>query len=115
MAAMSLLLAAAAAAPTAPLPQSVRNDLQCMAIYAAAAGIDDAQSKEVGGLGLVYYLGKVEVAAPGLDVGAALVEEMKQFEEGDASTAAGERCGQDFEATGKRLISLGEVLSAAGK
>lgn len=112
---MSFLLAATAA-PVPALPQSVHNDLQCMAIYAVAAGTqDNAEAKQVGGLGLVYYLGKVEVAAPSLDIAAALIAEMKQFETGDLATKAGERCGKDFEATGKRLITLGGILTAAGQ
>lgn len=114
MLSLSLMLAAAVA-PIPALPQSVQNDLQCMAIYAVAAGSEDnAQAKEVGGLGLIYYLGKIEVAAPSLDIAAALMEEMKKLETGDSATEAGERCGRDFEATGKRLIKLGGILSAAG-
>ncbi len=108
-----MLLAAAAPAPT--LTPAVRADIQCIALFAALTGQQELEAnKAQTGLGVMYYLGKVDVAAPGLDLGKVLTEEMARLETSGHEQVA-LRCSREFEVTGQRLIDAGERMGIASK
>lgn len=111
----SALLLLTAAVPPPAITPAVRADIQCIALFAALSGRKELEaSKAQTGLGLMYYLGKVDVAAPGLDLGKVLTEEMATIGTSDQQQIAS-RCVKEFEVTGQRLIEAGKRMGALNK
>jgi hypothetical protein len=108
-----IFLAATAQAQSAPipLPPDVQRDLHCFMLNAAAAG--NPKNKEVqaaGSLGMMFYLGKLDVRAPGLDIVRAVRQEAKIFEAPANAKAIGEACDSESKKRSQQLIQIGNEL-----
>ncbi|KQM87017.1 hypothetical protein ASE67_04525 [Sphingomonas sp. Leaf23] len=61
------IMAAAMQATVTPLPAGVENDLKCMAAISLAAPEMPADRQGAMGAGMMYFLGRIDHAAPTLD------------------------------------------------
>ena len=109
---MALALIQAAAAP---LPAGVEEDLTCLAVVSMA--VSRAPADQQTGLigGMMYYMGRIDHAAPGFDYAGQLsrLADAKDF---DARiTAAASRCGAALEQVGGSMERWGEALQRKGK
>jgi len=111
---VSLISLAAAAQPASapiPLTPEVQRDVQCFMLFAAAAG--NPKNKDVqaaGGLGMLYYLGRLDVHAPGLDIVRAVRQEAKTFDSPAKAKVIGEACDSEAKRRGQRLVQIGNEL-----
>jgi len=106
-------LAGTAQAQSAPiaLPPDVQRNVQCFMLYAAAAG--NPQNKQVqaaGGLGMMYYLGRLDVRAPGLDIVRAVRQEARILESPANAKAIGAACDAEAKKRGQQLVQIGNEL-----
>ncbi len=111
---VSLISLAAAAPPaSAPIPFTpyVQRDVQCFMLFAAAAGNPkDKNVQTAGGLGMMYYLGRLDVRAPGLDIVRAVRQEAKTFESPAQARAIGDACDAEAKKRGQQLVQIGGEL-----
>ena len=118
----SLLLCAAvliAAAPfssaaSVPLSSSTQRDVQCFILFAAATdravAANDAKAKEGATLGIMYYIGKLAVDAPGLDLVDAVRKQASTMEGNPHLKEIGEGCDTEFAKRGSELNEMGTKL-----
>jgi hypothetical protein len=113
---LASLIGLAAAAPAQPaaassLAPTVKKDVQCFLLYAAAAGdTKDEKVRQAGGFGTMYYLGKLDVAAPGLNIVEAVRAEAKALEGNPTAKEIGTSCDSEFGKRGAELMKIGEEL-----
>jgi hypothetical protein len=115
---MLLLIAglAAAAAQSAPptLSPSAHKDVQCFLLYAAAVGAaektNNQNTKEAGSLGVMYFLGKLQVSAPGLNLLDAVRQEAKAMDGNPRAKEIGEACDAEFTGRGAELRAMGAQM-----
>lgn len=92
------------------------DDLRCVAVFAVAAG--QAKDSAIQGpliAGTMYFIGRLDGRAPGLDLEARLKAEALHMEEKGLFATESKRCGETIGARGKDLMKIGEALKAAGK
>ena len=122
---LMLLIGAAVAAPApahpAPpvaLPASVRRDIRCFLLYAAAVGGDDsngdAQTKSAGSLGIMCFYGKLKSEAPTLNLFPAMRDEATAMESDPKLKESGAACDTEFQNAGSELTDLGNRLQQLG-
>ena len=112
--------AAVAAVPVQSAPVSlnplVERDVQCFVLYAIgvnnAVGASDDKAREAGSLGLMYYLGKLEVGAPGVNLTEAVRQEATALQSNPNAKRIGASCDAEFQKRGAELIDLGQKLMA---
>lgn len=97
-------------AASAPLPAGVEDDLTCLAIIAATA--NKAPPQEQSGLqgGFMYFMGRIDHAAPGFDYPAHLVRLIDDAEGNTKIQAARPRCVAKLREISGSLAKWGEHL-----
>jgi hypothetical protein len=111
--ASSISLAAAAQSAPAPIPLSpdAQKDVLCFMLNAAAAGNPkNKEAQTAGGLGMMYYLGRLDVHAPGLDLARAVRQEAKVLETPARAKAIGQACDSESKTRGQQLLRIGAEL-----
>ena len=94
-----------------PLSPSVARDVQCFLLYAAAAGsATDDKAVQAASVGTMYFVGRIDVGAPGLDLVAALRQEADALEGNPKAKDIGESCDSQLAKRGTELIDVGEQL-----
>src|SRR6476646_11971858 len=101
-------------APRVSLSPSVQKDVQCFVLFAAAVASagnahDDA-ARAASGLGVMYYLGKLQVGAPGLNLVAAVRQEADAFVDNPRVKDIGATCDAEFQKRGQELVDFGNQL-----
>ncbi len=111
------MLAAAApisSAASAPLSDSSQRDVQCFILFAAAtdraATANDGKAKEGATLGLMYYMGKLAVGAPGLNLVDAVRKQASVMDGNSHLKEIGESCDAEFAKRGSELREMGTQL-----
>jgi hypothetical protein len=111
---IAIAAAVAAAAPAAPVPLSpaVKKDVHCFMLFAAEVdGAKEDKVRQAAGLGVEYYLGRIDVAAPGLDLARVVREEGAAFDrDPDAMKAVAATCDSEFTKRNQDLMNLGKDL-----
>lgn len=119
---MFALIAAMAAAAQTPAPEAdYRADMDCLLAMTIVLGAyeDKTESKEneEGLIGLVmYYVGKIEAKAPGVDYVTEITKIMGDpdyMEKRFANDA--ERCGEEAAGKGAKLEQMGNALATFGE
>jgi hypothetical protein len=115
MAALSALATAAPAQSAAvSLSPSAQKDVQCFLLYAAAVGAaaktNNQNTKEAASLGLMYFLGKLQAGAPGLNLLDAVRQQAKVMDGSPSAKEIGTACDAEFTARGAELKALGGQL-----
>jgi len=116
-----LLLGAAAAAaqPSSTLQNNqispaAKTDLECFVLYAAAVGGADADKDanvtQAGSLGVMYFYGKLQVEALGLNLAQAIRDEAAQMDGDPHIQDVAKSCDAEFQRRGSELIDLGQEL-----
>lgn len=109
---MILTLAAAAAASAMQPGSQVERDVRCVAAFAVVG--DTLPDGDEGKTGLMlltmYYIGKIDGEAPGIDLEAALRQVTGQPGYEQQLQADLQRCASEMEARGKKLQSVGNAL-----
>lgn len=100
----ALLLAALLSAPPAPPGEPAETDLRCYRAMAELARSDDPAARTLGLTAAQYFLGRIDSAAPGFDVGRiAAVADVER-------AALVRRCAEALSESGFNLRSLGASL-----
>ena len=111
-----MLTAAApiSSAASAPLSDSTQKDVQCFILFAAAtdraATADDGKAKEAATLGIMYYIGKLAVDAPGLNLVDAVRQQASVMGGNSQLKQIGESCDAEFAKRGSELRDVGTQL-----
>jgi hypothetical protein len=91
---------------------AVTQDVQCFLLYAVA--IDDAKTDEKAqhgaSLGLMYFVGKLAVEAPGLDLASAARQVAVGLQGNEQAKTVGAACDSEFSDRGKQLMDVGNQL-----
>ena len=96
-------------------PQNDR-DMQCMMVFAAlSAQMADRSQEQMGlGMGVFYYLGRLQGREPSRDW-MAEIERRQDLIAPDVVAAASQRCGAEFAALGAEMQRWGNRISASGQ
>jgi hypothetical protein len=111
----SLLAASSlSAGAVAPVPET-RDDLRCFLIMALLVDSSaEGKGKEAAMAGTLYFLGKLDVRAPGLDIGAAATAELGSMTEAEFQSQK-PRCIALLEERGHYLVAIGTAMEKRGK
>jgi hypothetical protein len=110
-----LMIASAAtranAAPAASTPPAVKQDLQCFVLYTIAAGTEKDEKRLASAVaGTWYFIGRIDAAAPGLDLGQAMRAEIADLEHNPKTEAIGAACDAQFAKRGADMTNLGKAF-----
>jgi hypothetical protein len=102
------------AAPAPSLSPSMKQDLQCFVLYTVAAGSEKDEKKLTGAIaGTWYFLGRIDVAAPAIDLDSAMRAEIKEMEGSPRTKEIGSACDARFSRRGSDMINLGKNFQSA--
>lgn len=106
---------AADSASTAPSADA-RNiaDVRCVVVGMKMAELADAKAKSSGTLLALYYIGRLDGRAPGLDLEAQILSQMKSLSPAEYKSEA-QRCGAELQAEGQKITAIGEDLNKRGQ
>jgi hypothetical protein len=76
----ALLLAALLATPPGAAAAPDETDLRCYRLMAELAQAEDSEARRVGLIAAQFFLGRIDAAAPGYEVGTAAREEAGRTE-----------------------------------
>jgi hypothetical protein len=108
------VIAPARSAPPVTLSPSAQKDVQCFILFATA--VDDAHTAKdekvaaATSLAVMYYLGKLAIEAPGLDLVEAVRQEAVTMEGNPHTKDIGAACDVEFSRVGFDLIRVGSQL-----
>lgn len=106
----ALLLAAVIAQPAAAkLRPASEADLRCLGLLASAASQSQGDSRTQAFAGVMYYLGRLDGAAPGIDLAKELRAIDKPMNR-EVVAKEGERCIAALNASSTRLQKFGEDM-----
>jgi hypothetical protein len=95
---------------------AAKTDVQCLVLNMAAVGnTKDAAVKQAGTVGIMYFLGKLRVEAPALDLTAAVEQEVNALQGNPKAPEIGTACDSEIQQRGKDLIDLGAKLEKDGQ
>jgi hypothetical protein len=110
---------AAIPAPSAsavPLSAAVRQDVRCFALFAAAVGQaikeKDDQKRSATSMGVMYFIGKLTVESPTLDLVDAVRREGAAMDHNPRAKDIGAACDAEFAKRGKELTDFGQKLQS---
>lgn len=115
VAAASALIAAPAMAQS-QMSAADTADMECLAVF-ALIGDSDPEMQTVAGMGIMFYLGRLEGRTPGVDHlrrFADWVVAVPEQKLADQLDAASPRCAQEIGARGDRLVEIGDELARYG-
>jgi hypothetical protein len=111
-------VAAAAAAPAPPpaahplrLAPNIEKDVQCVVFYLMAAGTEKDPAKLQGAIaGSWYFVGRLDVAAPGLNLEQAIRQELAAMQGKPGVKELASACDVQLSKRGADLVDLGARL-----
>ncbi len=110
--ALGVVTPAQAAAPLT-LAAPVKHDVQCFVLYSIGVGLaDNDKDKTAAMLGLMYFVGKLRVNAPDLDLQQAIRQEADGFKDNPDLKAIGSGCDDEVQARSSELKALGQQLKS---
>ena len=104
----------AEAAPPITMSTAVQQDVRCFMLFAAA--VDQAgkakneQAREATSLAVTYFLGKLTVEAPTLNLVDAVRQEASTMDGSPRAKAVGAACDAEFSKRGQELVNFGQQL-----
>ena len=104
-------LAAVSAVPIQALAQDADSlaDIRCVAVGMHLAEAPDSHQKSTGTLLVLYYMGRLDGRAPGLELEKLLAAQIDTMTASDYSTEA-MRCSQTLSEKGAQIKHLGELM-----
>lgn len=97
-----------------PVSQADRNDLECIALFALMAS--NPADQVSGSVGMVYYIGRLEGRNPGADQVRRFYTWASTYPDEEIEAMierAAPRCGQEMQALGNTMITVGREMSQA--
>ncbi len=85
------------------------NYLHCLLVTSQIAAVDDAQISNAGAIATMYWLGRLDERAPGLDLASLITTESEKMT-AEVMQAESLRCGAILRDRGMALVELGKVL-----
>jgi hypothetical protein len=119
--ASSAALAATTPATAAPISMSpaVQQDVRCFMLFAAAtdqaAKAKNDAAREATSLGVMYFLGKLTIEAPTLNLVDAVRQEATALSGNAGAKAVGTACDAEFAKRGQDLVDFGKALQSANQ
>ena len=109
-------LAAMMPATAAPISMSpaVQQDVRCFMLFAVA--VDQAgkakndEAREATSLGVMYFLGKLTIEAPKLNLVDAVHQEVAAMNGNPNAKAVGTACDSEFAKRGQELVNFAQTL-----
>ena len=110
-AALGLVSGAPAFAAAAPSTDALnRQDIVCIAVMGAAAEkAPDDKGKAFAGMGVLYYIGRIEGRSPGIDLRAVVSPQVRKLSIEEIQAAA-DGCVAELSARGQDLVAIGGDL-----
>jgi len=93
---------------------AVQQDVRCFMLFAAA--VDQAgkakndQAREATSLAVMYFLGKLTIEAPTLNLVGAVRQEAPTMDGSARAKAVGAACDAEFSKRGQELVDFGQQL-----
>ena len=112
------LLAASAPPPQSvvPLSTAAQADVRCFMLYSiavhTAATAKDDKTQAAASLGVMYFVGKLAVDSPGLDLAAAVRQEADAMSKNPHAKEIGEACDTELAKRGQELRDMGQQMQA---
>ena len=114
LAAVAAVTATSAEAAPIKMTPAVQKDVQCFLLFAVASGqagdSKDDQKQQGTALALTYYMGKLAVSSPGLNLADAIRQESETFKGNPHAKEIGDSCDTEFGKVGAQLRDLGSEL-----
>jgi hypothetical protein len=98
------------AAPAPTLSPAVEKEAQCLLLYLAAAGAKDEKTQPAAVAGSWYFLGKLDVSAPGIDLVTLLRDQTIAMQSNPRAKEIGAACDAELAKRGHDLIGVGSQL-----
>ena len=94
-----------------PLSAQVTSDVRCFMLYAVGvATATEDKNRTAATLGTLYFVGKLQAEAPGLDLVTAVRAEAQTFESNPKLKEIGAACDAEFQKRGQELLEVGKEL-----
>jgi hypothetical protein len=112
------LLAASGSAQSAlPLSPTVQYDVRCFILYSIAVDTavkaKDEKTQEAASLGVMYFVGKLTVESPGLNLTDAVRQETNGMSGNPQAKAIGAACDAEFAKRAQELLDISQQLQTA--
>ena len=110
--AASLSVSSPAIAVQDPVSQADQKDLECIALFALMAS--DPAEQVSGSVGMVYYIGRLEGRNPGTDQVRRFYTWASTYTDAEIGAMierSAPRCGQEMQALGNTMITVGREMS----
>jgi hypothetical protein len=91
--------------------QATTDDVRCLVVSLAMAGNSGANVQAAGMMATLYYLGRLDGRAPGLDLENRVIDEVTAMKPADVKDTA-KRCGETMKGRGEDLTTLGQHIAA---
>ena len=111
---LPMLLSTAAVAGDDDRAAATAQDVRCVVLALRLSGSDDAVMRASGMATTMYYLGRLDADAPGIDLESTLADAITKMTPDDLR-AAGLTCGQTLMDRGKALTEAGQGLVKRGQ
>jgi predicted small secreted protein len=87
------------------------DDVRCLVVSLAIAGVGGKDVQAAGMMATLYYLGRLDGRAPGLDLENRVIDEVVAMRPADVKTTAA-RCGETMKGRGEALAAVGQHIQA---
>jgi hypothetical protein len=106
-----LLAASRPAQSAVPLSPAAQHDVQCFMLYSIAVDTavtaKDDKTQAAASLGVMYFVGKLAVEAPGLDLASAVRQEADGMDANPHVKEIGVACDTEFAKRAEELRDIG--------
>lgn len=111
---VSLLAISMPAQSAVPLSGAVQRDVQCFMLYSIAVDTavkaKDEKTQEAASLGVMYFVGKLAVESPGLNLADAIRQEADGMTGNPRAKEIGAACDTEFAKRAQQLLDIGQQL-----
>ena len=101
-------------AEAGPAIDDTASDVRCLIAYMQISSSSDPKLQTAGMIGTMYWLGRLDGRAPGINLESQIISEMKTMV-GDRFRAEARRCGEILVAKGKVTTDMGRDLVKKGQ
>jgi hypothetical protein len=109
-----LLAASGPAQSSVPLSPAVQYDVQCFILYSIAVDTavkaKDDKTQEAASLGVMYFVGKLTVESPGLNLADAVRQETNGMSGNPRAKEIGAACDAEFAKRAQELLDISQQL-----
>lgn len=93
---------------------TTNDDVRCLVVAMKMASSSDQTTRSASAVLAYYYFGRVDGASPGLDLGAAIIDELSKMTP-EVLQSEARRCGTELSKRGAALTAIGQDLKKQGE